>query len=1047
MVDLGDRDPALKGYRAAAGVKVEVVAREPDVINPVGMRFDAAGNLFYLDWHVGHSIQTVDSQIKFKDGSAAPTNLWIKDVPDSMVKLSPQADGSFKRTAVAIEDLRLPSSLLFHDGWTYFTTRGSVIRRKQSTTNGPYDVQEMILQGLAGFNQHQASGLSLSSDGWLYVTHGDDDTHAESADGTRATLLRNGAVWRLRPDGRGLQLFARGFRNPYRDVAFDDFGNIFHADNDNEDGSKFQGCRLLNVMEDADYGWRLKPSVRCCWPDADRGAIYGERPGRMPPMIKTGRGAPAGVMVYGGSAFPAFFKGLIVYPDVFQRNVRCYRVARDGSTFKVVEQFTLVSTTDGAFRPCQAIQGPDGAIYLCDWRMNSAGPAAAWGDGQHGRIWRLSWEGSTLVPDAPGIAPGKLDAWTALATDSDSVLLEHLHSTDIEMRGRAAEELIRHGEPVRAPLRKLAADAKLPPFVRASALMAVSRIWNPDVQSTTFAILKDDNLELRRIALDLIGRNLTASTANEESIRIVEAGLKDPNPAPRRAAALALGHAASLLPERNALRSGAVEQLAAALRSDDRSDRLLNDGILRGLERLGKAGIEPLVAAALSADADSRVFGVSELECLRIREAGAAFDRVIGAPNSLDDAQLARILTAYRYIQVEPPIDPTILGAWLESHVTASAATQVAALESLALVGEMDPDRAMPAVLRLLNSPAAPTRMAAVKVIGEQHLLAAAKPLMAAAADSGRSPDERKAILGALANLRGQRRFAQVSFDPGIDGFTTELAALAGDASAGPVRRDAMALLAQIDFKKAESAANALLDGKDVDDAAAAVAILGADAGAARRVAERFVAGKLPESLLPQVAAALQRHVERSPDLADLRARVLKRGLVASDAQSAKRLEELVRSRGNSTKGKALFLNRAKLACVTCHRLEGVGGQVGPDLTNLYQNATAAKLIESIFEPSKEIKEGYGTFIVATRDGQVFEGLKISSDAQRTVLRDAQGKDITVPAADIKRSVESKVSLMPEGLAATLSLDELADLVAFLLDGKAQAVLREMPAR
>ncbi len=1043
MVDLGDRDPSLKGYRAAAGVKVEVVAHEPDVINPVGMRFDQEGNLLLLDWHVGRSIQTVDSKITFKDGSTLPTNLWIKDVPDSMVKLSPEPDGFFKRTSAPIEDLQLPSSLLFHDGWIYFTERGSVVRRKPTTPGGPYDIQETIIHGLAGFNQHQASGLSLSPDGWLYVTHGDDDTHAETADGTRATLLRNGAVWRLRPDGTGLQLFARGFRNPYRDVVWDEFGNIFHADNDNEDGSKFQGCRLMHVMEEADYGWRLKPSVRCCWPDADRGAIFGERAGRMPPMVKTGRGAPAGVMVYEGNAFPEFFRGLIVYPDVFQRNVRCYRVARDGSTFKVTQQFTLLTTTDGLFRPCQAIQGPDGAIYLCDWRNNSAGAAAAWGDGQHGRIWRLSWEGSPLVPDAPAITLGPIDSWAHLASADDVSLLKLLAKRDLELRSRALDELIRHGEKNRNALLAIAEDLKQPPFARAAAISGVSRLWNADVLEAMLSLLKDENLELRRMAAEEIDGNVAAAQVTDSLIQSLAADLLDPQPAPRRAAALAIGRAASLLPEANSLRAKAADTLFSALRKDDRSDRFLHDGILRALERLGKTGTELLASAALSDDAGTRSFGIGELECLRTRVAADAFDRVLSTPNKLDDAQLARLLTAYRYIQVEPAINPAVLSQWLETHTAAPAATQVAALESLALVGEMDPAQAMPAVLRLLNSPAAATRLAVIKVIGEQHLLAAAKPLMSAAADKARSDDERRAILQALGNLRGQRRFAQVAFDPGVDGCVDDLAALAGDTSAGPIRRDALALLAQIDFHKAEPVAMKLVESADFDDASAAVGILGTDAGAARQMAQNFVDGKLAPALLPQVAGALQRYVGRSPELADLRAKVLKRGmLAASDPESVKRLEELVQSKGDAIRGRALFLDRNRLACVTCHRLEGVGGEVGPDLTKLYLNVTLPKLIESILEPSKEIKEGYQTYIVATNDGQVYEGLKMSTDVQRTVLRDGRGKNVTILATNIKRMTVSKISLMPEGLTASLKLEEFADLLAFLRDGKVQATLR-----
>ena len=58
------------------------------------------------------------------------------------------------------------------------------------------------------------------------------------------------------------------------------------------------------------------------------------------------------------------------------------------------------------------------------------------------------------------------------------------------------------------------------------------------------------------------------------------------------------------------------------------------------------------------------------------------------------------------------------------------------------------------------------------------------------------------------------------------------------------------------------------------------------------------------------------------------------------------------------------------------------------------------------------------------------------------MLRDAQGKDVTIPAGEIDKQVASKTSLMPEGSYSLLSLDELADLVAFLADGSAQEELR-----
>ena len=134
--------------------------------------------------------------------------------------------------------------------------RGTVRRYKQSKAGGAYDVKEVIAQGFCGFHHHQVSGLTLGNDGWLYITAGDDDNYVEGSDGSRATVLRTGGVFRCRPDGSKMQAYSIGYRNPYRDVAFDTAVNVFHADNDNEDG-KFTGCRLMHVAEESDFGWRL----------------------------------------------------------------------------------------------------------------------------------------------------------------------------------------------------------------------------------------------------------------------------------------------------------------------------------------------------------------------------------------------------------------------------------------------------------------------------------------------------------------------------------------------------------------------------------------------------------------------------------------------------------------------------------------------------------------------------------------------------------------------------------------------------------------------
>ncbi|MEZ6068895.1 MAG: PQQ-dependent sugar dehydrogenase [Pirellulales bacterium] len=281
-------------------------------------------------------------------------------------------DGVYESSTVVMNDLTIPSSILLDDDWVYLTSLGSVVRHRRSTPGGPFDVREEIIRGLCGFHHHQASGMTLSHDNWLFVTAGDDDNHGEGSDGSRVTVLRCGVVVRSRPDGSQLTEFARGLRNPYRNVVFDDYFNMFHVDNDNEDGSKFQGCRLMNVQEGADYGWRLAQGTICCRTDLARGAVFGEAPGKMPSMLKTGRGAPAGLLIYQGTHFPDFFRGLLIYPDVYRKLVRAYAVERAGSTFRVTHQFVLIESDDPLFRPARRWRVPTARST-----SSTGGPTAA----------------------------------------------------------------------------------------------------------------------------------------------------------------------------------------------------------------------------------------------------------------------------------------------------------------------------------------------------------------------------------------------------------------------------------------------------------------------------------------------------------------------------------------------------------------------------------------------------------------------------------------------------------------------------------------------
>ena len=416
----GEVRPALKGYFLPEGFKLEIVIDDPDTINPVGMTF-APGRHAVRHGVAARPRHAATSGSRSRRRSATgrhdPAGRDDEEVhhrPGEAVQVQPR-DREVRRAARSIIAEELPSThplprrlaLRHRPRHRAALAAGRAGRHRRPGTerpanpNDPWNVREIIAQGFCGFHHHQVSGLTIGNDGLLYITSGDDDNFVEGSDGSRATVLRTGAVFRCKPDGSKMETYSLGYRNPYRDLAYDDKFNWFHADNDNEDGSKFTGCRLMHVAEGADFGWRLLIGARCCRPDHARGAVAGELPGKVPPMLKTGRGSPAGLLIYNDTRLPEQYRGLLYYPDVFRKLVRAYKVAPDGATFKITHEFEFLKSDDPLFRPCQMVTGPDGAIYVCDWRTDSGGAGKLSGDGKHGRIYRITWAGTKDSPALP----------------------------------------------------------------------------------------------------------------------------------------------------------------------------------------------------------------------------------------------------------------------------------------------------------------------------------------------------------------------------------------------------------------------------------------------------------------------------------------------------------------------------------------------------------------------------------------------------------------------------------------------------------------------
>ncbi len=133
---------------------------------------------------------------------------------------------------------------------------------------------------------------------------------------------------------------------------------------------------------------------------------------------------------------------------------------------------------------------------------------------------------------------------------------------------------------------------------------------------------------------------------------------------------------------------------------------------------------------------------------------------------------------------------------------------------------------------------------------------------------------------------------------------------------------------------------------------------------------------------------------------------------------------------GDAARGEKIF-RRKTLSCFSCHNIGGAGGQVGPDLSNVGAASQVDYIIDSVLSPNKTVKEGYNSWLISTTQGERYTGNIVRETATHLILRDGTTDEITVPLNLIKKRTPAG-SLMPNGLADSLTRGEFADLIRFL---------------
>jgi putative membrane-bound dehydrogenase-like protein len=382
------------------GAKLELIAREPEIVTPIGMAFDHEGHLLVIESHTHQR----------PAGYAGPKGDRVRMLSDS------DGDGRLDRWSTFAEGYQQAMNLCPHpDGGMYLVTRRDVRLLEDTDGDGVSDKETMILRleteqnyphnGMSGIvYRGDSSGLAS---GWLAIGVGENfglDYRLVGSDGSKCES-RDGAgnIYICTGDGAEVRRLATGFWNPFALCVAGP--NLYCVDNDPDASPP---CRLINVYAAGDYGFRFQYGRAGVHPLL---AWNGELPGTLPPLCGVGE-APTALV------FHHDFLWVTSWGD---HRVERYSPLYAGSATQPerAARLQVVVQGDEDFRPTGCAIAPDGSMYFADWVSRSY-PV----HGQ-GRIWRLALP----ADDRPSLETVQVSHSFLKAWDSrSSTDVEHLHA-------------------------------------------------------------------------------------------------------------------------------------------------------------------------------------------------------------------------------------------------------------------------------------------------------------------------------------------------------------------------------------------------------------------------------------------------------------------------------------------------------------------------------------------------------------------------------------------------------------------------------------------
>ncbi len=970
----------------ADGLVVELVASEPHVRQPVAIEFDDRGRLWvvqYLQYPNPAGLKRVEvdrySRTTY-DRVPEPPPHGPPGADRISILLDEDGDGRIDRSKDFVSGLNLTTGIALGHGGVFVLNVPYLLFYPDKDRDDVPDTDPEVL--LEGFGMEDSSSLANSltwgPDGWLYGTQGTNIT----AD-IRGIEFEQG-VWRYHPVTREFELFCEGGGNSWG-LDFDRYGNLFYSTNHG-------GYLMHHGVQGAYLGKSFSKHGELHNPFA-----FGYFD-HVPHDDFRGGHVTVGGLFYQGNALPARYRDKYIAADLLDHAVRWHRVHPTGSTFRSENGGTLVMANDTWFAPSDVLVGPDGGVYVADWhdkRTAHPDPDADW-DRSNGRIFRIRSSAAQRgkPADAHALSSQQLVKW--LTRDSG------WH------RRRARRILAERQDPSVLPMlqrRVLQGDNET---FGLEALWALYGCGGMDA-SLAQRLIEHRSPWVRSWTVRLMGD--ARRVPSELASRFAEMGARERNPV----VVSQLACTARRLPPAQAL-----PILRAIAVQDDWVDDpyipllvwwAVEQHALSAIDELvdwccsPRAWQQPMVRDAIVGRLVRRYAGEGSRETLT-----ACAQLLRAAPTPADQRNLLVNLDAGLKMIGRPEPDGLPMGTAFTRFAVVSAGrpNRATRLESVSdeLANWMRrfevQDTIDPLFIRVamrLGSERAESRAIALACDDAQPV--ELREAMLEVLQELGGPDCAKQLLTLLDAEQPDRiRLATLNALRGFDG--PRIARVVLDRYGGmsaPVRRHARRLL----FDRTPWA-RALLEAIDK-------AMFSAD-----------------EVSLDEVRR-LSRHGDRRIDaLVRKHWGEVRAGTPEEKLAEVRRLQNDLRAAsGDLGQGRQLF----EKLCSTCHKMDGKGNSIGPELTTANRQDREFLLI-SLVDPSVQVRKEFLSYVVRTRDGRILSGLLAEENAAGIILVNEKNERVEVRRDEIDEMRPSPTSLMPEDLLKPLTPQQVRDLFAYL---------------